>query len=196
MINLLSPSSQQQHRAARLNLRLRSYLVAFSFVFVSVAAIFGGGLYLTLRERNIAEAQYEERENSVANYKNTRDQADEFTANLKTAKAILSHEVRYSDMITQIARELPSDAVLTTLTLDKETLSKPVTFSARVKTKDGAINLKSTLEKSTLFENVNINNIIEEKVESSETNPIRRQYPVSVTISITFTKVADGGIAP
>lgn len=196
MINLLSPGSQKQYRAARLNLRLRNYLIVFSCVTLAIAGTFGAGVYLTTQERTAAEKQYQEREQSLAAYSSVKSEAESFADNLKTAKSILSQEVRYSDMVTRIASTLPPDAVLGSLTLDQATISKPVAFNARVKTKDGAISLKTTLEASPLFENVNINNIIEEKIESTEKNTIKRDFPVVVTISLTFSKGQPGSLIP
>lgn len=196
MINLLNSTAQKEHRAARTNLRLRGYLVLLLATLLGVAAIFGGGLFLTLNERSTANAQSTENSQLTAQYAPIRAKADTFAANLRTAKAILSQEVLYSDMITKIASTLPANTVLSSLVLNQQTLKKPIMLTARVKTKDDAIVLKSTLENSTLFENVNINNISEENIADTETNQTKISHPVIVTISMTISHGQPGSLLP
>lgn len=194
MINLLNTETQRQYRAARLNIRLRSYLILLSVAFISVIAVFGGGLYLTLTDRSHAAAEKSAKESQLAQYHDIKQEAETFTTNLKTAKAILNQEVLYSDMIVSIANALPPDAVLSSLTLDTTTIAQPMALSARVATKDDSIRLKTSLETSPLFENVNINNIIVETISNTETSVIKRELPVVVTISVTATRGQEGGL--
>lgn len=196
MINLLSTPQQHTYQAARLNLKLRNYLLLSLVLFAIVAAIFGGGLYLTLADRSAAEALYQERQNSLAEYDGVKSEAESFVSDLKIAKAILSQEVRYSDLIVKISQTLPANTVLNSLALDKATLSKPLTLSARVASKSDAVSLKTTLESSPLFDGVNINSVIEEPVSEAELNPIRIKYPVSVTLSMNVTKGQPGSLLP
>lgn len=196
MINLLSTPQQHTYQAARLNLKLRNYLLLSLVLFAIVAAIFGGGLYLTLADRSAAEALYQERQKSLAEYDGVKSEAESFVSDLKIAKAILSQEVRYSDLIVKISQTLPANTVLNSLALDKATLSKPLTLSARVASKSDAVSLKTTLESSPLFDGVNINSVIEEPVSEAELNPIRIKYPVSVTLSMNVTKGQPGSLLP
>lgn len=196
MINLLSTPQQRIYRAARLNLKLRNYLLLSLGLSVIIAAIFGGGLYLTLADRSAAEGLYEERKKSLAQYDGVKAEAESFVSDLKIAKAILSQEVRYSDLIVKISQTLPADTVLNSLILDKTTLAKPLTLSARVATKGDAVTLKSALENSPLFDGVNINSVIEEQISDGELNPMRVKYPVSVTLSMNVTKGQPGSLLP
>ena len=191
MINLLSTDSQKYFRAARLNLQLRTYIFVLLGVLFLVVMIFGGGYYLTIRERATANEELKLRQQETSAYQGVRDQANDFANNLKTAKTILSQETLYSDLITQIAKTLPSSATLTSLTLDATSFQKPVTLSARVKTKADALILKNTLETSSLFENVSLSNVTEEPAasgSSAPTNPITRDFPVTVTLNAQISK--------
>lgn len=196
MINLLSTPQQHIYRAARLNLKLRSYLLLSLALFAVIAAIFGGGLYLTLVDRSAAESLYQERKQSLAEYDSVKAEAESFASDLKIAKSILSQEVRYSDLIVKVSQTLPADAVLNSLILDKTTLAKPLTLSARVASKGDAVPLKATLESSPLFDGVNINSVIEEQIGEGELNPMRVKYPVSVTLSMNVTKGQPGSLLP
>lgn len=195
MINLLNNDEKNQYRAARLNLKLRGYFAFLSVTLLLVAGIFAGGLMLTLNERKIAEQESATNNELVEKYAPVSAQANSFTDNLKIAKLILSQEVLYSDMITRIAEALPSNAILTSLALDQQTLQKPITLNARVKSKDDAIILKTKLEESILFESVNINSIIEEDT-SKEENLTKKAHPVLVTITMTITKGEEGSLLP
>lgn len=196
MINLLSNDTQRQHRAARMNLKLRGYLVLLLATLIGVVVIFGGGYFLTLNERAVAKDQVAQNDQLTAQYAPVRERANTFASNLTIAKAILSQEVLYSDMISKIAATLPSSAILSSLALDQETFTEPVTFTARVVTKSDAIILKTTLENSPLFEDVNINSINEEEIVNTETNQTKISHPVIVTISTTFTKGVAGSFLP
>ena len=195
MINLLDTETQRHYRAARLNLKLRGYLTLLLITLVLIVALFGFGVFLTRSERAIAERELAQGEQSVARYASVKKEAEDFSANLKIAKAILSQEVLYSDMMVQIARTLPSSAVLSSLVLDQATLQKPITLAARVKTKEDSVILKNTLEDSPLFERVNLNSINEQPVFPG-TKGIPRTYPVVVTLSMNVTKGKPGSLLP
>ena len=191
MINLLAPESQKRFRAARLNLKLRSYIFILLATLLGVVGIFGAGYYLTLSERAIAERKLQDYQQQTASYQGVRNEAKAFADNLKIAKSILSQEIVYSDLVTQIAQTLPSSAVLTALNVDATTIAKPMVLSGRVKTKNDALVLKSTLEASPLFENVSINNVTDAPEfdnPSSTQNRIIRSFPVTVTVSVTLSK--------
>lgn len=196
MINLLNSAAQKEHHAARTNLRLRGYLVLLLATFIGVVLIYGSGLFLTINERATANTQTTANSQLTAQYAPVRAKADAFAANLRTAKAILSQEVLYSDMITKIANTLPANTVLSSLALNQQTLKKPITLAARVKAKQDAIVLKSTLENSPLFESVNINNISEENIADTETNQTKISHPVIVTISMTLSHGQPGSLLP
>jgi len=193
MINLLAVESQKYYRAARLNLLLRTYIFVLLGVLFLVIIIFGAGYYLTIRERAVANEELKQHQQETIAYQSVRNQANDFTNNLKTAKTILSQETLYSDLITQIAKTLPSSATLTSLTLDANSFQKPITLSARVKTKADALTLKNTLETSSLFENVSLSNVTEEPPSdnSASTNSIVSNFPVTVTLSAQLSKATE-----
>lgn len=183
MINLLPADIQKSHRAARLNLKLRSYIGILSFTLLGIAGIYGGGYYLTLQERSAAEALLQQHKQETAQYQKLRDEAQTFADNLKIAKTILSKETHYSDLIVQIAQTLPQSAILTSLSLDASTFqSKPLALSGRVKTETDALTLKNALEASPLFENVSLTSVAITDTDG-ETNPLLREYPVNVSLS-------------
>jgi Tfp pilus assembly protein PilN len=195
MINLLDTDTLRHYRAARVNVLLRKYVVLLILTLVAVLLAFAGGIFITLGERSAAEAEIASHQQALTQYADVKKEAESFTANLKIAKSILSQEVLYSDMIVQIARTLPSGAILSSLSLDQETLTKPIVLAGRVRTKDEAVTLKNTLESSPLFESVNLNSINEQAVQ--KTSPeIVKKFPVVVTLSMNATKGKPGSLLP
>lgn len=195
MINLLDTETQRHYRAARLNLKLRSYLTTILVTLLLIVIFFGGGIFITRAERAAAEAELQSGQASLAQYSDVKKQSEDFTSNLKIAKSILSQEVLYSDMLVRIAKTLPNSAVLTTLTLDQTTLQKPIVLAGRVRTKDDAVILKNALEESPMFEGVNLNNITEQPPSPTDTG-LARDYPVTVTLSMQATKGQPGSLLP
>lgn len=189
MINLLPLEMQRGNRAARLNLKLRSYIFILLATLIAVLGIYGAGYYLTLQNRSTAEAQLQQHEQETARFADVRKEAKTFADNLKIAKSILSQETLYSDLIVRIAQVLPHNAVLTTLTLDPTSFGpKPITISGRVKTETDALIVKSSLEASSLFEDVRLTNVTSDGTASSAGD-----FPVAVTLSAKLSKQPTSG---
>jgi len=193
VINLLPADTQRNHRAARLNLKLRTYVFILLLALVAILGIYGGGYYLTLQERAVAESELQAHQQDTAKYASVRQEAKTFADNLRTAKSILSQETLYSDLLVQIAQTLPSNAVLTTLTLDTTSFqAKPVVISGRVKTETDALILKSKLEESPLFEDVRLTNV-STAATSGTAGSIANEFPVSVSLSAKMSKKPTSG---
>lgn len=186
MINLLDGDAQKLYRAARLNLKLRTYFTFMLIALVLVVGVFAVGLYLTMSERELAKAEGEANAQLVQQYTVEKQQAETFTNNLKIAKAILAQEILYSDLIVKIAQALPANSILSSLSLDQTALTKPITLTARVVNQNDAVVLKNALEASTLFENVNINSVAVMDV-SQEKNTMLRNHPVVVVLSLKMS---------
>lgn len=195
MINLLDAESLKRYRAARLNVRLRKYVILLLTTLLIVVVSFAGGVFISLGERSAAEADIAANQQALTQFADTKKEAENFSENLKIAKSILNQEVLYSDMIVQIARTLPNTAILSSLSLDQETLKKPLVLVGRVSTKDDAIILKNTLETSPLFESVNLNSINEQPITKTSSETVKK-YPVIVTLSMNASKGTPGSLLP
>lgn len=188
MINLLSPDSKRQLRAARRNIILRRYVAFITSVAVLVFATFGVGYYLTTQERASLQAEAASHSDRLAKYKAARDTADQYTKDLATAKNILSHEVVFSDLIIQISKTLPEGVVLSDLSLSTDTFGTEITIKAHAKNSDVApLSLKTALEQSNLFSNVKIANITDKMFDATGSLKFtEKNYPVDVQLLATI----------
>jgi hypothetical protein len=192
MINLLNPAEQKQIRAARINVRLRR------FVLLTFAAlVIFGGIYLFSIQRagtenEQAKTSRTEAEKKLVAYADVNKTANEYRANLAVAKKILSSEIVFSTFITDLAATMPPNTILEGLTLSSKALttdkSKPTVTELRARTKsyEDALTLKTKLEqKTTLFSDVRITTIT--RLETGLKGPAAA-YPYSVGFSVVIVK--------
>lgn len=66
MINLLSETYKKNLRAARVNVILRRYVNFTIFIAILTVLIFGAGYFITIQERNHAEASITDGKAQVA----------------------------------------------------------------------------------------------------------------------------------
>lgn len=189
MINLLSPELKRTTRAARLNVTLRRYLVLSLLVAVGMIAIYGVGFYLIVNEKAAAEKERAAGEQQLAQYAAATKQAETYKANLAVVKQILSSEIVYSSFLTNTAAALPSNTILSSLTLS--TALKPgakagsTSLEARAKSYEDVLNLKEFLDKSGIFTNVSI--VSTNRPEDiSKLTGIQKQYPYEATLNVTI----------
>lgn len=191
MINLLSQDRKANIRAARLNVILRRYVFGLILTILAMIAAFGIGYAFTIMQRNAATAEREKNEQAVAQYSKVASEAKAFADNLTSAKAILSNEVLFSKLMTDIAKTMPRGSVLTNLSVTTTDIGgKPINLSARTMDAGATpLKIKSELEASPLFENVSINSI--SKNPPSDEDPIiARKYPVTVDLYVTLSRGA------
>ena len=189
MINLLSPEAKRTIRAARLNVMLRTYLVLTLLVVAGMAAIYGVGFYLVADEKAIAEKDKQAGELQLAQYAAATKQAEMYKANLAIVKQILNNEIVYSDFLTSTAAAMPSNTILSNLTLS--TQAKPgvkagsTALEARAKSYDDVLRLKEYLDKSGIFTNVSIATTNRPE-DLSKLTGIDRIYPYEATLNVTI----------
>lgn len=179
MINLLPSKVKREILAGRSNILLWRYCVT-SLILMGLLLVAVGGVYLLMNhakadaERTIANSNHQ-----AEKYKEVQQQFDTFSQNLKTAKAILDKDVRYSKIALKIAQALPPGVILQTLNLDAKSFNQPVVLNARGKSYNDALSLKQSFEKSSLFKDVNLGSVVLEKDN-------KNGYPVMITMNVTI----------
>lgn len=185
MINLLPNNSKKQLKAARSNAILRRYYLLVAISATLLAAVFGVGFKVTFdQEVKYINAKQQSEAESVK-YQQVRKAAEDFGKDLAAAKTILASDVRFSQLITDIASVIPPGVILGNLTLNtQESTSAPLTINARAKTYDDTVKLKNSLEASPIFENVSILSAgVGDATSAGSTS-----YPVTVSLSAKFSK--------
>ena len=181
MINLLPNDYKLHLRYGRLNGRLGQWLLFSVIIIAGLVLILGlGWLYMDQQtkdlDRSIAATQAQLKNQ---NLEQVRDQADEISQNIKVINQVLSREIRFSSLIQEIGKVMPSGTVLSSLTLsnrvagavDLNTNTKNAVAAAQI-----AVNLSDP--KNNLFAKVDIVNVN----CSSEDKP----YPCTATLRALF----------
>lgn len=183
MINLVAPDEKKQLRAARHNHTLANYLTIFFLSVLVLVGVFGVGFYITLAETEAAVAQKAQNDQSAQTFANTRKAADDFAKDLLVAKTILESDVRFSQLISDIAAVIPSGVILSNLTFTSQAGDAPLTINAKAKSYDGTITLKNSLETSPIFENVQIISATTSAGQDAEAD----DYPINISVSVQFS---------
>lgn len=183
MINLLPTNDKRQLQAARTN----NLLIRYNILMLAVLVFLGLAIGVTFVYLNTVKANsqsvIEGNAARVSDYASVQKEANQFRANLATAKQILSHEVTYSNVVLEIAALLPAGVVLQNLSLDANTFGTPITLIANTKSYDSAIALKNSFQASPLFSDVHFTTIA-----STTAGDAAAQYPVTVNLSVTIKK--------
>jgi len=185
MINLLPPDSKETYRYARRNRILLRWVYASLFSLLGAALLIGGGyLYLTQQirsnERLIAKtnAQLESQDLSTV-----QQQVKTISSNLKLMVQVLSKEVLFSDLLKRLGSVMPSNAILTNLSIAQA--QGGVDITAQTTNYDAATQLQVNLAdpKNKIFSKADLVSInCTSGGEGSHAN-----YPCTVTVRALFS---------
>ncbi|MFZ2494202.1 MAG: hypothetical protein WAW60_00315 [Candidatus Saccharimonadales bacterium] len=181
MINLLSQEHRAQLAAAKRNVILRKYVITLMFLIGGIVACYGVGYFMLDEEKKHYQQQlsiYEPQRNA---YADTTKQAQDFSKNLRIAKSILDNEIVYSDLIMTLSENLPSNVVLTNLSLRTKELAQPISITINVKTPNDAVATKTKFQQGIIFKDTKIKTI-----DKSMSN----DYPYTAVIITTLDQKA------
>ncbi len=183
MINLLPPDVKDSYRYARRNVLMRRWIFNFILAFVGLGLISTYGLVSlsqseTIYKDKIAEVQ------SVyikEKYAETETQINDMSNSFKLVVQVLSKEVRFSELLKQIAALIPAKANLTGLTINQtkggiDISANAIDYSTAAQLQ---INLSDTNNK--IFSKADI-----VTASCSSTAVLNTDYPCSVNIRALF----------
>lgn len=122
MINLLPPDYRLHLRVGRLNVRLSRWLAIGGIMIGGLVLILAAGwLYM---DQQIKDSNHSitttQQQLEAQNLEKVRKQADEISQNIKVINQVLSREIRFSSLIQEIGKVMPSGTVLKSLTLSEK----------------------------------------------------------------------------
>lgn len=182
MINLLPPELKEQYVFGRRNTSLRRWAVAMAFGLAGVAIVAFSGLFLM--EKSIVDNRNQiaalEQRLGDQKLEETRAHAKEITDSVKLAVDVLSREILFSQLLTQIAKVIPQSANLTDLTISQT--KGAIELKAESADYTSATQLQVNLEDpaNRIFSKADIQGIT-----CSATAPDPK-YPCAVTIKALF----------
>ncbi len=184
MINLLPPELKDAYRYAHRNVQLVHWVVAGVISLVILAAMSTVGLIYVKQAADSYASEITTRQASLKqqNLSAVQRQVKDISGSLKLAVQVLSQEVLFSKLLTQLATITPSNAVLTDLNISQD--QSTVTVSAMTADYNAATQLQVNLADpaNKLFQKADIVTI----TCTGQGNSPR--YPCSVTLSALFAK--------
>lgn len=185
MINLLPDTNKKELRAARMNVILLRYNI-FTVITVFLFLLALGGFYFFLTTTKAAAEESNSENQAKANsYSNTKKAADEYRANLATAKQILANKVNYTSVVLGITELLPKGVVLDNINLSAKDFGNQTVIAAHASNYDAVTQLKQNFQQSKVFSNVFFQTI-NDTGDSPDKN-----HPISVNISVKINKVTE-----
>ena len=182
MINLLPTDLREEYLYARRNSILRRWAFALLFGFVGVGIVTTGGLLYMQRSIDTYSSQVVQAQDELKAQKldETKKHSDEITNSLKLVVQVLSREVLFSKLLTQIASVTPPDTSLTDLTISKVEGSLDITaISTNYQSATQLqVNLQDPANK--IFSKADIQNI---SCNPGATDP---KYPCTITVKALF----------
>lgn len=185
MINLLPPELKQDYKYARYNRKLMHWVIAFAFAIVGAGVITGSGLFIMHNsisdyKGRIATAQAQL---SSDNLTAVQNQVTTISNNLKLMVKVLSKEILFSKLLTQLGTITPSNVELTSLTISQAQTAVEIT--AQTTNYNAATQLDANLAapNNQIFAKADLISITCTSPAQS-TNP---NYPCTADIRAQFT---------
>ena len=186
MINLLPPTTKANYRYARRNQALRAWVAALGLVLVGIGALVTFGLLdlhqqVTSYQHQVSDAQMNLKANKLTE---TEQQVKDISSSLKLATQVLSSEVLFSKLITQIGSAMPSGAILSGLNINRTTGGIDLNANARDYGTASQVQLNLGNPANKIFAKADIVTI---KCAISKTEDKPTLYPCTVSLRALFT---------
>lgn len=182
MINILPDDKKKELRAAHSNVTLTRYLLVLlgSAGFLILMSFV---VYAVLDDtKRSAEQVIAINEQGDSPYASVLTRANSLRSELSNAKSILDSEVRYSKILSSIAKLMPSGTIIDSITLSDKILTTSTTLTVYARDTDTAIKLRSNFEESPVFTSVSFQGI--------NTSSSLAGYNVSATVNVSISKGA------
>lgn len=155
MISLLPPESKTATKYARLNVTLIQYCVLVMIISAALIAIIFFAMAVVDKQEDNLKAVIAEDQAKAAELEVVNGEAKELSTTINTISKLLEREIKFSELLEEIASILPKGTVLTGLTLS-EKQDQPLTLDALVVDEEAAAILRENLDDSDLFEAADI----------------------------------------
>ncbi len=197
MINLLPNEVKDERHFGRLNQKL----ISVSLAILSVALICGGIIAFAwqkvVSEKQLIAAEISNNTVQLAKLDKDRKQIDETAKQLATIKKLYDSEVKFSEIIPNIASVIPPGAILTSLSLTGNK-DEPLQLSFKMKNQELASVIRLNLVNSELFQSADILSVSgssNQDTATSDPNASAYPYSASITVALKGAKPKKAGTA-
>lgn len=184
MINLLPSETKQQISFARRNNTLRKWTIASFVGVVGIALVYAAGLWFMHRSTANVQAQVSNTTEQLKAQKldETQKRVAEISDSVKLASQVLSKQVLFSKLLTQIAAAMPPGAALQSLSINSTQGGIDLTAVATNYNTASQVQVNLADPANKIFEKADIVTV------NCQTSATPTQYPCQVTIRALFTK--------
>jgi type II secretory pathway component PulL len=184
MINLLPPDKKANFRYARKNVGLRRWATSLLLILVGLAGLATYGLLNFQQSTNSYEKQVAAAQADLAKSElpQTEAKVKDITGSLRLAAQVLSKEVLFSKLITQIGHAMPKDAVLSGLNINQTTGGIDLNANAKDYVTASQVQVNLANPDNKIFAKADIVSI-----SCNAPTQAKASYPCSVTIRALFT---------
>jgi len=182
MINLMPDDAKKELRAARVNVLLIRYMGIIFLASLFLVFILFGSSFLLNQTRQSSQKLIDANDTKAEVYQSTKTQVTALSNQLSEAKSILDQEILYSNVLINLAQQMPEGTIIDKLSLNSASFSgTPLTLKVYAKTTNGAVALRDKFQNSAFFTNVNFQTI-------SDSASGIDGYPVSATLTLTLNR--------
>ena len=184
MINLLPNETKQQVFFARRNTTLRKWVIATAIGVAGIAIVFAAGLWFIHRSTNSVQAQVTATTEQLKAQKldETQKRVAEISDSVKLASQVLSKQVLFSKLLTQIGAVMPAGAALQSLSINSTQGGIDLTAVATNYETASQVQVNLADPANKIFEKADIVTV------NCQTTTTPTEYPCQVTIRALFTK--------
>jgi Tfp pilus assembly protein PilN len=182
VINLLPTDLREQYVYGRRNVALRRWAIALVFGLAGVVLVTFGGLLLMQKSITNYQAKVASADESLKkqDLEGTRNHANAISGSITLATGVLSQEILFSQLLTQIAKVIPPNDNLTDLSIstDQKSIEVKAVAASYASATQLQLNLQDPANK--IFTKADIQTI----TCTASADP---KYPCSVTIKALFS---------
>ncbi len=187
MINLIGIERKKQLHAARRNSIWVRYIFLLVSTLAAVSLILGGASFYFYGQKISQDEANAANKNRLftQKYKTEKAAVEDYRKKLNTAKTIFDAETYYSVIMLDVAKTMPKNTILGSITFTSGTFQSQQTLNFQAKTIDDALALKSAfIENPPLSSEVRFS--VVSKIEAAE--GIDQKYPVKITMYMNLAK--------
>lgn len=191
MINLIGPSRKKQFLAARRNSIWIRYVFILSGTSLAIILILGGSAFFFYGQKIDQDAKLAANEQKLQaeKYQSAEKKVAAFRKNLNTAKTVLDAETYYSVILLDVAKTMPENTRLVTITLNAATFKGQQTLDFEAKKIEDALALKSAfIENPPLSSKVRFSEVTKASTDSNSASSDDSSYPVRITMIMELAK--------
>lgn len=186
MINLLPPELKQGYKYARFNRHLIHWIVGFVVAIFGLAAITASGMLIMQNSINSYQTKIATSQSRLAsqNLTGVEAQVSTISNNLKLMVQVLSKEILFSKLLTQLGTITPSNVELTSLSISQT--ESAIDITAQSTDYNAATQLQANLTAPTnqIFSKADLVSVTCASSALQVANP---KYPCAINIRAEFT---------